>query len=226
MSRSRARGRGWAVVLVVASVGVAPCSHLARAGGGADGGAGKAGRIVRVERPRRQGGQSPRVCNVFPQSDMSTMCWGPPVRVGEEASVVSATGLVGRVRVKAVTAPDCATGTNYWTFQYDVIAGDLDQASSMLNALFDLEVRGDSGRSLDTSGITAPGTSTAENVWTAFDRDGDSIEDLIVTAYTCDAQGAAPAAGSTASAPFCLDYWLRDSHGWHRSRQDIIDRCY
>jgi hypothetical protein len=179
-----------------------------------------------VERPRLFGGGSPRVCNVFPR-DMNTMCWGPPVSVGEEASVVSPTGFVGQLRVREVTAPDCANGTNYWSFRYDTISGDLQSATSMMNALFDLDVRSVNARAMETAGISAPSLNPGENVWTVFDRDGDTAEDLIVTAYSCDSDGLVidPSAAPSGS-PFCMDYWLLGDHSWRRARQDIVDRCY
>jgi hypothetical protein len=226
MSRRHRRIGGLGVAIAAGAFAIAAAWQVAAADKPVRAG-GKSPRIVRVERPRLYGGRSPRVCNVFPQSDMSTMCWGPPVEVGEEAAVLGSNGVVGRVRVREVTAPDCASGTNYWSFRYDVISGNLTDATSMLNALFDLEVRSDTGRSLDTVGITAPSSNSAENVWTAFDRDADTLEDLIVTAYSCDADGfVLDPSASMSGSPFCMDYWLRDAHAWRRARQDIIDRCY
>ncbi|HUS63787.1 MAG TPA: hypothetical protein VMZ28_04550, partial [Kofleriaceae bacterium] len=65
-----------------------------------------------------------------------------------------------------------------------------------------------------------------ERLWAAFDRDGDTVADMAVTAGECPADQAPPnpSVGRQVTAA-CIDYWFDDGHGYARAARDIAYQC-
>ena len=223
------------VAALALGLAVPPTGHAgARPRDGRDGNR-KASRskVVRIERVRAAGGTL-RACQVtfepnYPASNIG-MCWGAAIAEGEEATVVDVLGTHGRIRVTAVTEPNCSGGYyNAWTFQYEVIDGNLDPSSSgyaTMHGIFDLELS-PLARSVEPGQIQVPSSTGAESPLVAVDTDGQDGEDLIVSYYSCDEAGAVVPGvyGSTQPYALCLDYWLRDRGAWRRGRHDLVPNC-
>jgi hypothetical protein len=63
-----------------------------------------------------------------------------------------------------------------------------------------------------------------ENVWTAFDDDGDTVAELIVTSYACDATGA-PNTQYYGGGGYCMGYYQREGASYALLRTDIVASC-
>jgi hypothetical protein len=184
----------------------------------------RAGHIVRVERPRTGARGTPRICRL--NDAASAICWGRPPIKGEIGWLVGPAanghaGNRGQATVGEVTAsPDSCTSTVYWNVVLDTSGADLadlDTWSTLL--VLDIDV-GAGGKAVDISTIKdSPDPQHSPSFALARGRldDAGDTADIVVTAYSCDAQGQPVPDGSPG---YCLDYWFRASR-WTMVRRDV-----
>jgi hypothetical protein len=203
------------IALIVAAVGLV---HVADAGP-------KAGRIVRVERPRTGATGVPRMCRLD-NAGTSATCWAkPPVR-GELGWVIGTdargAGNRGQVAVTDVREIDggCSQAP-YWEVTIDPLGANLKDIDSWATWLmFDLDVSS-TAKSVETSAVKDP-PDDRNSPWVAIDtgrgntNSGDA--DFVVTAYPCDEHGNP---NSSSANGYCIDYWFRPANRWSLLRRDV-----
>lgn len=188
---------------------------------------GKAGRIVRVERPRTGARGTPRICQL---TDVKAgQCYGKGPIEGETAWLIDNTRNRGQVRVGKVqpSTPNCAT-PQYWSFDVDTLDADIKDIEPYRTYLvLDIDT-GSAGHVVDTSRLTAP---DGQSPWLAMDRGrglggyGDDAADVMVTAYSCDANGAKIVNGGYGGNGYCLEYYLLSGGHWDMARRDVVTNC-
>lgn len=178
------------------------------------------GKVVRVERTRLDGGGVVRLCGQV-QPDGTAYCWGKAPVEGEVARVFDENGRRANLVIRAVLPQNDQCGnTTSWILQTSVQGGDISALSYMHAALIDWE--GDA-RTHTVQGAQLQGLRTGENVWTAFDDDGDDVAELVITSYSCDISGN-PAQTYPYGA-YCMGYYQRDGSSYRLLRTDIVKQC-
>jgi hypothetical protein len=185
----------------------------------------RAGKIVRIERPRSGASGTPRICRL--NSPTEAICWGRAPIQGEMGWVVGPDtrgqpGNRGQIQVGKVTpsAESCSSPV-YWDFEVLPLEANMKDVESWSTwILFDIDV-GPHARSLDT-GALKDSPDPRNSPWFAIDRgrrdDADADADVIVTAYQCDEHGSQ----TNGSSPgYCIDYWFRPGNRWSMARRDI-----
>jgi hypothetical protein len=209
-----------AMIAVVGGLVVAPIVPVVRV---ADAGP-KAGRIVRIERPRTGSSGVPRLCRL--NDATSAICWARPPTRGEIGWVVGpdarGPGNRGQIAVGEVTevGGSCSSPT-YWEFKIEPMDANLKDVDSWATwVLFDLDL-GSGAKSVEPSVVKDP-PDDQNSPWVAVDRGrgdaGDGGADFVVTAYSCDEHGSPNP--STANG-YCIDYWYRPANRWSLLRRDV-----
>lgn len=194
----------------------------------------RAGRVVRVERPRLSAPDPVRLCTVANPGESRMTCYGKtPPEPGSRFALIDESGLRGRVVVKESSRSSvdaCQLGT-----AHDVVIESEEGAMPTAPggaSYFIVAVRGveiaDRGRIVRELTIRPPSGRSTENVWTGLDRDGDNEVDLLGTAYDCSAEVPdlpAPRIGQKLDT-VCIDYWSRDAAEWTQVGRDIFFNCW
>ena len=185
----------------------------------------KAGKIVRVERPRTGSHGTPRMCQLY--DTRSGRCYGKGPTVGEIASLVSTQDHHGQVRITKVDAsePNCAT-PQFYSFEFETIDARLDGVEPYgIYVLLDVDVTSNA-RVVEPGRVRGP---DGESPWMALDRSGsadsDNPADLIVTAFACDEQGQKYPSGQYGNGGYCMDYYTSIGARWELARRDIVTPC-
>jgi hypothetical protein len=186
---------------------------------------GKAGKIVRVERPRTGARGTPRMCQLLDVH--SGRCYGKGPTVGEVGWVVGSQQNYGTIRITNVepSEPSCAT-PQFYTFELEAIDGSLDGAEPYGSyVLLDVDVTSNA-RVVEPSRVRGP---DGESPWMAIDRtgsaDSDNPADLIVTAFACDEQGQKYPPGQYGNGGYCMDYHTSIGSRWELARRDVVAPC-
>jgi hypothetical protein len=194
--------------------------------------AGRAGRVVRVERPRLQPPEPVRFCIITNPAERGMVCYGRTSPApGTRFSVLDDSGLRGQVTAREATRAEAYDGCQLGTAHqvtFDTDGADLGNTPTF----YQVAIQGVSlergARLLRDPQIRAPSGRSNEQVWAALDRDGDGMADLLGTAYDCTGEERdlprAPAGQQI--APLCLDYWLRDQVDWTKVGRDVFLQCH
>jgi hypothetical protein len=187
-------------------------------------GAAPRGRMVRVERD--VAAAVPRICLMGAGGD-SHVCLGQP-RPGERIAVFSPSEprMRGELVIDTVTdATALSSGGLCISGGAATVKGWYAAGSAgddNVTGLRGARVNPDISRVL--SGVKAPSGRDDERVDLAVDADGNGSADLVVTAYSCTAEGA-PAQGAGPDAPRCLDTYTIQRGKLRRAHQDIVRSC-
>jgi hypothetical protein len=199
----------------------------------------RAGRVVRVERPRRSAPDPVHLCMLANPSESRMTCYGKtPPEPGSRFALIDESGMRARVVVKEATRSSfdaCQLGTAHDVLieaEEGAVPTDPSGGSYYIVAVRGVEVS-EGGRLLrdtDSRGarIRPPSGRSTENVWTIIDRDGDSEPDMLGTAYDCSAEVPdlpAPRVGQKLDT-VCIDYWSRDAAEWTQVGRDIFFNCW
>src|SRR5688500_14955987 len=85
---------------------------------------GRAGKVVRVDRPRAIARSVPRVCQLAPR-ELRGQCFGPEPTVGELAAVLDDRGVLAHLRVASVhDSRDSCGNVSLWDVTYTLVRGD------------------------------------------------------------------------------------------------------
>lgn len=194
----------------------------------------RAGRVVRVERPRLAAPDPVHLCMVANPAESRMTCYGKsPPEPGSRFALLDEGGVRGRVIVREATRSSvdaCQLGT-----AHDVVIETEDgtlTAGSSAASYYIVAVRGvevgERGRLLRDLPVRAPSGRSTENVWTIIDRDGDGEADLLGTAFDCAAEVHDLPAARTGQRldTVCIDYWSRDAAEWTQVGRDIFFNCW
>jgi hypothetical protein len=193
----------------------------------------RAGKIVRVDRPRRRAAEHVRACVLTnPDGRRMTCFGGSPPEPGTRFALVDDVGLRGygaAVEAHPAGQDYCKIGSAHEVeLAYDGPHGLEPRPSGGFPSTLAVHgVRLQQGARVLPDQQLRPSGREAEQVWTAVDRDGDGEADLAVTAFECSDQvrelPIAPA-GQRVS-PYCLDYWLREDGGWTKVERYVFFNC-
>ena len=194
----------------------------------------RGGKVVRVERARVVR-RAPVLFCPMPFTDKNRgVCYGRAPAVGDKALMFDyEQHYIGQLRVTSVGPSQndpCDSGTAF-DFTYELT--DKVDAAFKRGMLFSIATFGldlDSRRAqliTDNGQLPNPGQSSRAQPWMGLDRDGDSIADVVVTAFECtDVAPAPPARVATGhKQTFCLDYWLSDLGKYQKLRRDYVYTC-
>jgi hypothetical protein len=198
----------------------------------------RAGRVVRVERPRVVAAPSIRICVAmsYAGDPIKLICFGAnPPAPGETALLFDFDGYRGRaeaVDAEPSTNDPCSSGA-----LHDVTVKLVDPAPRPPGShsyygfgIFGVKVDEAQARLVtDQALMSAPSGNPREVPWVAVDRNGDGAVDLLSTYYDCDDDPAVPPPprlGSSAPASVqCVDTWVRERGRWSRARTDYYYTC-
>jgi hypothetical protein len=193
----------------------------------------RAGKIVRIDRPRMRAAERVRVCSLTnPEGRRMTCLGGSPPEPGTRFGLVDDLGLRGHglaVRAQASGQDYCKNGSAHEVeLTYEEPRGLEPRPGP--GSPFTLAVQGvplDEGARLVLDQQLRPSGREVEQVWMAVDRDGDGDADLAVTAFECSDQvrDLPLAASGQRVSPYCLDYWLRDGAQWSKVERYVFFNC-
>lgn len=172
------------------------------------------GRVVRVERSGLAR-VTPRVCEIH--ADSGT-CLGEEPRSGQTVIVLDENHATAELQIveAAAFSPSCPT---LWTVKTRAV--HLSNGESEGMGLIDPRLDAGRARMLTRDRLPAsPSGSADDEVWRAFDRDGDGVADVVITRFGCDPAGR-PAAG----AMYCIDVWARTGTRMARATQLNFATC-
>jgi hypothetical protein len=188
---------------------------------------GKAGKVVRVERPRLGARGFPRICQIGGTTgNLSTaICYGAP-KVDDIGSLLDGEGVNNTVKVIKVDG-DPKQCLNVEVTLESAGAKDRRDRSWSTIVVFDipLDLK---ARRLDESAQRSPSGKPNEQSWQVLDADGDGAPDHVLTVYPCDGGAMSP------MSELCFDYWRYETKTdqtsgkrteWAKLRQDRGALC-
>ncbi|HTE56102.1 MAG TPA: hypothetical protein VK698_34860 [Kofleriaceae bacterium] len=218
---------------LVASLATSPTATSAPTRAAPAAPARRAGKVVRVERPRRRAAERVRVCPLTNPDGRRMTCFGGPApEPGTRFALVDDVGVRGRgvaVRSQPSAQDYCKIGSAHDVeLAYDDPRG-LDPRPTT-GFPFTLAVQGvtlEDGARVMLDQQLRPSGRDLEQVWMAVDRDGDGEPDFAVTAFECsdEVRDLPIAPSGQRVSPYCLDYWLREEAGWTKVERYVFFNC-
>ncbi len=177
--------------------------------------AGPHGKVERIERISQGSPVMPRLCQLGRDNGR---CVGEEPRAGDIVTVLDETHVIGTVMVVSASPMTQRCG-NLWTIATRQVTGTLGDNTDM--GVIDPALDPAHARIIPDSQLPHSPGGSDEAVFKAIDRDGDGNADIIVTTYTCDANGIA----NTSAQSNCVDVWSRTRSRFIKAAQLNFAQC-
>ncbi len=187
----------------------------------------RAGRVVRIERPRVGLKRRIRLCiQAAPQAKM--ICLGsPPLAPGELFHMLDfQDGYVDEARVRTSQpspVDKCETG-DITEITYEMTGTSNAGLSHLLVGISGIDIDPRVGRVL-LNLDPPPGAAKGEQTWIGIDATGADGPELMITSRECNDKNPPPRARNRPSQGQCISFWERDGADWHVTNQETVWSC-
>jgi len=187
----------------------------------------RAGRVVRIERPRVGAKRRIRLC-IQPGPQTKMICLGsPPLAPGTLLHVLDfQKGYVDQARVrKSEPSPldKCDSG-DISQIDYDLMGTPKTGLSGLLVGVAGIDIDPRVGRVI-IDADPPPGAKEGEQTWISIDANSVKGPELMITSRECNDHQPPPKARNRPSQGQCISFWERDGGTWQVTSEETVWTC-